>query len=584
MGSRTAIMIKAVNNFLPRSRVQQKLKARPLVADFYIELNDPHKVYVPGEEVAGQIILILNVNTMNLILNMSMEGAIKVSSNSPLRSDKRDQLFNHSVVLYGNHANNEQALSSGEHRFPFIVKIPKKNVYTSIKFEKGEITYLLKSTLLVNGEMISTTKKLLNIVKPINLLALPEAHPKVLNFRNISSKKALRATLSSNSSLNSGFSMDSNGSINNDSVRIKMSFPYVGYLKGESIPVKLNIKHYRQISNMNGIIVTLIRVCQLDLGKDYEFESYRKDLSQSIVPLVLDLKTFKGDISTTLKIPPDCFPTIMSPTLSFQYFVEVLINLSANTKPATTNYNMNSTNSLPLKKMDLTEEDISFTDAVKPMVNVDNLKKMKNVITVTNEVIIGTERRPLSRITSASRSPTNALSDMESPDYTIGEVGSIGGLLNENVNEKLPTLSELPLTMSSLQNSETTSIRQLPVDSASTMKNVSHTDANSTNQVPTSGFTFTPLPPINIPSFIDEKETLRLQEEMRQSALLPSAPPAVVTPTDQSSPPFYQLPPRIGENHQLPTSLAQHSQLPKYTATESPPHTVDTPNSEDQQG
>lgn len=568
-------MIKAVNQLLPRSKVQQRLKTKPITADFYIELNDPHKVYIPGEEVAGQIILILNENTINLKLNLSLEGYIKVSSNSPLRSDKKDELFNHSIKLYGNSNNNEQGLSSGEHRFPFIVKIPKKNVYTSIKFEKGKITYLLKSTLLLDNEVTPVTKKLLNIVKPINLLSLPEAHPKVLNFRNISSKKALRATLSSTSSLNSSLSMDSNGSINNDSVRIKLILPYLGYLKGESIPVKLNVKHYRHISNMSGIIVTLIRVCKLDLGRDYEFESYRKDLSQSIVPLVLDQKTFKGDISTTLKIPADCFPTIISPSLSFQYFVEVLINLSSNGKSASNNYNMNNSSSLSLQGMELNDEDIHFSDSAKPMVNVDNLKKLKNVLTITNEVIIGTERRPLSRSRTLSRSPVNVLSDSEIPNYHIGEVGSIGGYLNEQVymNDKLPTLAELPLTLSSLQNSETTSIRPTAMETASTMRDVSNTDSNSANQVPCSSFTFTPLPPINIPSSIDEKENLRLQEEIRQNALIPSEPPATVTPTNQTIPPFYQLPPMLSENQQLP----------KYSKAANNQQVFETPNSDDQQ-
>lgn len=565
-------MIKAVNHLLPRSKVQQKLKAKPITGDFYIELNDPHKVYTPGEEVAGQIILILNENTINLKLNLSLEGSINVSSNSPLRSDKKDQLFNHSVKLYGDSNNNEQGLSSGEHRFPFIVKIPKKNVYTSIKFEKGNITYLLKSTLLLNNEIISVTKKLLNIIKPINLLSLPEAHPKILNFRNISSKKALKATLSSTSSLNSSFSMDSNGSINNDSVRIKLTLPYLGYLKGESIPVKLNIKHYKHISNMNGIIVTLIRVCKLDLGRDYEFESYRKDLSQSIVPLVLDQKTCKGEISTTLKIPADCFPTIISPSLSFQYFVEVLINLSSNGKPASSGYNLNNSSSLSLRRMELNDEDVHFNDNMRPMVNVDNLKRMKHVLTITNEVIIGTERRPLSRLRSSSRSPLNVSMDS---DYHIGEVGSIGGFLNEQlpVNDKLPTLSELPLTLASLQNSDTTSIRPPPIESASTMRDVSNSDGNSINQVPSSGFTFTPLPPINIPSSIDEKENLRLQEEMRHNALMPSEPPAIVTPTDQTLPVSYQLPPPLTNENQ---------QLPKYSKRPEHSDILETPNSDDQ--
>lgn len=595
-------MIKAVNSLLPRGK-SSKLAVKPATADdFFIELAQPHKTFRPGEEVAGQIILVLGQSTVGLRLTLSLQGAVKCSSTSPLRSDKRQSLFDHAVVLYGRPGANEQGLSSGEHRFPFIVKIPKKNVYTSIKFEKGQISYHLESKLFLAEELIDVSKMSLSIIKPINLLTLPEAHPKVLTFKNISSRKTLKATVSTTSSLNSGMSLDSTGSLNNDSVRVKVSMPYIGYLKGETVPVKLNIKHYKHISNVNGIIVTLIRVCKLDLGKDYEFESYRKDLCQSIVPLVLDQKNF-GDISTSLRIPPDCFPTIISPSLSFQYFIEVLVNLSSSsssnrhTPPKSQFSSMNSASSLSLPGFELKDMDIEFTDKIKPMINVDKLKKMKNVLTITNEVVIGTERRPVSNL--RSRSP------LETPNYD--EMMMSEKFINQSQSKgTLPTLEELDLPTippaMSLAASYAETIQQdhnkrrghsgellcLPTNSNSTNR-----DADTINQSsvlgqtamipPSSNFTFTPLPHIEVPSTIDEKERIRLQEEMRTQALVPSEPPAVIiTPQNEIFPPIYQLPDLLttdGPNNEDEQNKdSEEHILPKYTKDA---NVFETPDSDD---
>ncbi|GME99072.1 unnamed protein product [Ambrosiozyma monospora] len=176
-------MRRAVHQILPikstrmlSATLASRLKSG--VKEFYVILDDPHKIYRPGDEVSGQVVLIASKNLTDLLIKLSLVGLIKINSHGPLRSQKKQYLFNHSITLYGDVANNEMALTKGEHRFPFIVKLPKKNIYTSISFEKGEIKYTLTCDLCdktFDGAKILNTEKLINIVKPINLSILPEA-------------------------------------------------------------------------------------------------------------------------------------------------------------------------------------------------------------------------------------------------------------------------------------------------------------------------------------------------------------------------------------------------------------------------
>lgn len=112
-------------------------------------------------------------------------------------------------------------------------------------------------------------------------------------------------------------------------IKVILDVPQRGYLRGESIPVKLTINHLKKIQDLNGIIITFVRVCRLDNGPDGVVESFRKDLQQTVLPLYVDPVTLNSEVKTSLRVPPDAFPTITGcPLVSFQYFIEVLINLS----------------------------------------------------------------------------------------------------------------------------------------------------------------------------------------------------------------------------------------------------------------
>lgn len=479
-------------------------KIRSAAKEFYISLDHPHKTYRSGEEVSGQVILILSKNVSGILIKLRLAGMIKVRSTTPLRSDKKQNILNHGITLYGDTDNNELALSKGEHRFPFIVKLPKKNIYTSISFGKGEIRYSLIADIcdrLEGSVKLLTSEMLVNIVRPINISLLPGSRPKTLTFRN--SGKRIHHVNSSNSSVNSSDSLElqpvdgsiNGGSTSND-IKIKVEIPSLGYLKGEMISVKVTIHHYKKIVNVNGIFITLIRVCALDMGEDYELQSFRKDLAQSIVPLILDPEC-SGDyeICSKLKVPADTFPTIVTDLVSFQYYVEVVINMS------------NSTKVSGLQKSNrLMDDEVIQLGPEDNIYNVDKLKQMKNVLTLTSEIVVGTERKPLSK--PRKRINTSNSHHHQHHHQRRIELPANNGNTSESVISE-PSISIMHSSISLVQPQQSTFRRS-----------VSTTSSNSAS-IPPSLPCIPALPLSEVPRTAkEEKHALRLREQ----ALMPSQP------------------------------------------------------------
>lgn len=450
------------------------------IQDFYVVLDDPHKAWLPGDEVSGQIILISKRNLANIVIKLLLLGYVKLNASSHLKlRPVKHSLFNHTIKIYGSGpqlADEEfsNGLFKGEHRFPFIVKLPKKRVFTSIDFGKGSIVYLLKaaignvaqetssqgsdSSILSPALLITKTKhlkilsnltitseKLIQIVNPIDVAKLPTPVPKKLVIRDPRHNRKLSRTQSSTSTINS-VNTFTTLSLNNsereddilhthlstpnatnnasaattpselpapDSIRVSLDISKRGYLRGELIPVKLNINHLKKVQDLSGIIVTLVRVCRLDNGPEGLFESFRKDLQQLVLPLYVDPVTFKSEITTSVRVPADAFPTILGcPIVSFQYFIEVLVNLSGkpiaiegaensgpSEEPGFDGKSRNGTAANGASSVSDFKFSFNFHSGSainqkerSGFVNTDKYKRMKKFLQLTTEVVIGTHR------------------------------------------------------------------------------------------------------------------------------------------------------------------------------------------------
>lgn len=555
--------------------------------DFYLVLDDPHRLWLPGDEVLGQVILVSKKNLVNPTITLSLIGYVRVNAtpHSKFRPVKHS-LFDHTIQIYG-----EGGLYAGEHRFPFIVKLPNKRIYTSIDFGKGVIGYLLCTNMENNHSSQRSYEKPINLISPIDVGSLPPPKPKRVAIRepkqlnrlsrthsttlertyssvslgglednavgaahihpgtpnpsnahsqsngnsfiyntaangqhinnsihlsrsnqnqtspnsqtntqtrqgqspsfNISTnQQSQQQSQSSNSpdstssgtiqepvyaghlqpNLNHAESINTDRETRNESIdrlglpdrrnersnsgsfgnvvfspgvhptnstnshptfspdssstsesrtasaiRVSLEVPHRGYLRGEQIPVKLRVHHLRKVQDLNGVIVTFVRVCRLENGNSVP-ESFRKDLHQLIVPLYVDPTTLTADVTTNVRVPADAFPTIAGcPLVTFQYFIEVLVNLSG--------------------KSLLIDENNSEKprDEKSGFVNTDKYKRSKKFLQLTTEVIIGTHR---SNIRTHAVHSTTVLNTNNSP----GMATSLPAVTNSpSINGNSPT-------------------------------------------------------------------------------------------------------------------------------------------------
>lgn len=500
-------MRRAVSKFIP-NKLGRLLPENPAgqykvdqnsVDEFYITLDDPHKLWAPGEEVLGQVILVSRKNLANVAISFCLAGYVRINAlpHSKLRPIKHI-LFTHTINIFGpdSPASSENAeftngLYKGEHRFPFIVKLPTKRIFTSIDFGKGAIAYSLltvlrsaevplESALLSSNAQSSSDsspfhhralaklnnktlsyEKTITLINPIDVAELPPPKRKRLIIKDPRVGKLLRVP-SSNSTVNTMKTMSTSNSdvesttspstahaaspLENtpnlnpsqhasvaslnagispalgehrlNTIRVLMEIAQRGYLRGELIPIKISINHLKKIQDSRGIIVTLVRVCRIDYGPDSSYESFRKDLQQLVVPLFVDPSTFSLEISTSLRVPPDAFPTISGcPMVSFQYFIEVMLNLSGKS------FNLAAPLEQPKDSIVSHEEQgaspgnsnggsYSFhplTQQRSEYINTDKFKRLKKFLQMTSEIIIGTHRleKPQTAIAASSDTPTN---------------------------------------------------------------------------------------------------------------------------------------------------------------------------------
>lgn len=602
------------------------------VDEFYILLADPHRSWLPGDEISGQIIFISKKDLANIVITLSLIGSVKInaSSHSKLRPVK-ELLFHHTIKIYGdensgnNNENGEEfsnGLFKGEHRFPFIVKLPNKRVFTSIDFGKGSIKYSLKAAVgnassfandspaasplsdsnnnnnnttknnfilktknLNFHNSVYTSEKIITLINPIDVSKLPRSKPKRLIIKDPRLSKKLSRTQSSTSTLNTVNTFNTLSSNNSDTttngefhsngntpgnsasqsnsnsplngldnarpqvIKVALEIPERGFLRGELIPTKLNINHSRKIQDLNGIIVTLVRVCRLSNGHENMVESFRKDLQQLVLPLYVDPNTFQSEINTNLRVPADAFPTISGcPLVSFQYFIEVLINLSGKSlildssnhhKPSIStdeaNHSLLENPSNDLKyKFNFNSNASMNQNERSGFINTDKYKRMKKFLLLTTEVIIGTNRLN-ERLAYTSNERSNELlhDNLNSISPTSRKSSSVSGsndspLLFNQTGSTPPSQQghQQPMSLNPLSEA-------IPANNFSTPPyfenqqdsplNIADTPIPGYEEVSNNYHANSSLAPVQMPTHqhLSEKEQTRAHE----ASLLPSAPP-----------------------------------------------------------
>lgn len=411
--------------------------------DFYITLQEAHKIWKPNEIISGEVTLILKDDIANVSIRLSLVGEIRMKAGlgTTSRTKVSEELFEKTTLIYGDEegkVGNSSAivngLTKGEHRFPFRIKLPAKNVFTSVSFERGSISYHVRCQLesfdsSQQDKALAACEKKFSVLVPVDVGLLPKPNTKTVVLQSPSSLKQQRPLggeqdTSSSLTKQTNGSRSSNNTIGSTSsqktVTISVDLPSSGFVIGEIIPVKLKLEHYKEYSHPTGLIATLVRICRVcGSSKDEPMETFRKDICQTVGPIYVDPESHECTITVYLKVPLDAFPTLTMPSrhFSFQYYVEVLVNLSRKNLVFTESNRVIGTGSnsdLSVSKLGSTMEetvanlqrklrsgphgdpmkndDRESLIFFKDLINVDKLKRLRNVTGMSIEVVVGTNR------------------------------------------------------------------------------------------------------------------------------------------------------------------------------------------------
>jgi hypothetical protein len=230
---------------------------------------------------------------------------------------------------------------------------------------------------------------------------------------------------------------NNSATIKNKTITAKIELLKGGCLPGDTIPIRISIQHTKRIKSLHGIIITLYRQGRIDTapplslftdikGKEAErlkHEEYfpksktglgglslvsagsssvfRKDLSQTLAPIMIDPVTLSTVVTASLRVPEDVFPTITGvpgEMISFRYYIEVVIDLGGKlagqdrhlprlgglvSLPSMTNH------SGQMLGKD-TESGTMLAAWGGNIVNTDRVRREKSVVACLFEMIVGT--------------------------------------------------------------------------------------------------------------------------------------------------------------------------------------------------
>ncbi|KAL2350737.1 hypothetical protein BJ546DRAFT_374808 [Cryomyces antarcticus] len=202
-----------------------------------------------------------------------------------------------------------------------------------------------------------------------------------------------------------------------------------GCLRGDSLPLKITVNHTKHIKSLHGVIVTLYRQARVDMhpalplgpmnrSGNQKYEDYypksitglaglslsgagsshvfRKDLSQSFTPLIVNPHTLSAEVNTKVRVPDEVFPTISSvpgAMITFKYYVEVVLDLqgklsglpSLNVPSQASAYGNGST----MTRGDDSGSTVTFWGG--NIVDTEPIRRDRNVVACLFEVVVGTK-------------------------------------------------------------------------------------------------------------------------------------------------------------------------------------------------
>ena len=269
-------------------------------------------------------------------------------------------------------------------------------------------------------------------------------------------------------------------SISDKTITAKAELLRAGVLPGDTLPIKVTINHSKKVRSAQGIIITLYRQGRIDLhpaipigstaaGKKPVYEdcyprsrtglggltlgtsrtscAFRKDLTQTFAPLIVDPNSMTAIVKTSIRVPEDAFPTITrvpGGMINFRYYVEVVVDLRGKiTSPDRfiPRFNMVSGGSTFSPSGQILNPADANGSAVTAnwagnILDTDQVRREKGVISVAFEVVVGT--RDSQRGQATERKSSTAA------ESTTPHAPGQGTVINPVDGEEWPEASPLP--------------------------------------------------------------------------------------------------------------------------------------------
>ncbi|KAJ5633602.1 hypothetical protein N7528_001444 [Penicillium herquei] len=259
-------------------------------------------------------------------------------------------------------------------------------------------------------------------------------------------------------------------SLSDKTITAKAEVLRAGVLPGDTLPIKVTINHCKQVRSAHGIMITLYRQGRIDLhpsipignqtnGKKPIYEdcyprsrtglggltlgttrtssTFRKDLSQSFAPLIVDPTNMTAIVKTSIRVPEDAFPTITrvpGAMINFRYYVEIVVDLRGKiTSPDRfiPRFNMVSGGSTfspsgqILNPADAKGSAITANWAGN-ILDTDQIRREKGVISVGFEVVVGTrDSKRGQTAATVERTPSTAGESTASPPPPVATVNDV---------------------------------------------------------------------------------------------------------------------------------------------------------------
>lgn len=272
-------------------------------------------------------------------------------------------------------------------------------------------------------------------------------------------------------------------SISDKTITAKAEVLRAGVLPGDTLPIKVTINHWKQVRSAHGIIVTFYRQGRIDMhpaipigttaaGKKPVYEdcyprsrtglggltlgtsrtssTFRKDLSQTFAPLIVDPSNMTAIVKTSIRVPEDAFPTITrvpGAMINFRYYVEVVVDLRGKiTSPDRfiPRFNMVSGGSTfsPSGQI-LNPADVNGSGITANwggnILDTDQTRREKGVVSMAFEVVVGTRD---SQRGQATLERTTSMAAESTASHTTPQAHS--AVVNPTDGEDWPAASPMP--------------------------------------------------------------------------------------------------------------------------------------------